>query len=308
MRTVNIHSAFLLAGLVQATERQLGDFNWDGLAPSRDLRYEPCYSGLECARLVLPLDWFNKEEQASHGFNVTLAIVKQPAVVATSSPSFRGTVLVNPGGPGDSGVLHLLRNGEYMQKMMDTDDSHYEVLSFDPRGMTLSVPSGDCFTNEVARALGEAQLGTGDKTTEQGWKQIKANHKAFSHQCAKVSRDKHGFAIQEYMSTAYVAADMLAMVDKIEAERYSEKSQKHSQSQGEHYSESQRDSKQKVLRRSDKPARLQYYGTSYGTYLGQVFMSMYPGRVHRMILDGVVVAEDYTAAVSIKSLKLWYYI
>ncbi|QPG95434.1 hypothetical protein C2857_000654 [Epichloe festucae Fl1] len=39
--------------------------------------------------------------------------------------------------------------------------------------------------------------------------------------------------------------------------------------------------------------RLQYLGFSYGTLLGTTFMSMFPGRVGRMVLDGVVDADDY---------------
>ncbi|KAK5991613.1 hypothetical protein PT974_09898 [Cladobotryum mycophilum] len=42
------------------------------------------------------------------------------------------------------------------------------------------------------------------------------------------------------------------------------------------------------------PPRLQYIGFSYGTVLGNYFASMYPGRVQRMILDGVTDAVDWT--------------
>jgi pimeloyl-ACP methyl ester carboxylesterase len=34
--------------------------------------------------------------------------------------------------------------------------------------------------------------------------------------------------------------------------------------------------------------RLSWYGFSYGTYIGQVYATLYPQRVHRMVLDGVV--------------------
>ena len=42
------------------------------------------------------------------------------------------------------------------------------------------------------------------------------------------------------------------------------------------------------LRRALGADRINYYGFSYGTYLGQVYATLYPGRVRRMVLDGNV--------------------
>ena len=49
--------------------------------------------------------------------------------------------------------------------------------------------------------------------------------------------------------------------------------------------------------------QMTYYGFSYGTYLGQVFGTLFPGRVRRMVLDSTVdptgawyadnIAQDY---------------
>ncbi|WP_166659528.1 alpha/beta hydrolase [Labedaea rhizosphaerae] len=38
--------------------------------------------------------------------------------------------------------------------------------------------------------------------------------------------------------------------------------------------------------------QLSYYGFSYGTYLGQVYATLHPDRVHRMVLDGNVDPKD----------------
>ena len=42
------------------------------------------------------------------------------------------------------------------------------------------------------------------------------------------------------------------------------------------------------LRRALGADRINYYGYSYGTYLGQVYATLYPGRIRRMVLDGNV--------------------
>jgi pimeloyl-ACP methyl ester carboxylesterase len=47
-------------------------------------------------------------------------------------------------------------------------------------------------------------------------------------------------------------------------------------------------------KRASKPSNLlNYYGISYGTFLGQTFASMFPDRVGNVVLDGVVSPEGY---------------
>ena len=252
-----------------------GPFNWDAIEPTRDLRYTPCYDGFECARLLMPLDWLDNDNAET----VAIAMIKLPASVPSESDSFGGTVILNPGGPGDSGVVHILRNARYIQNMMDAR-KHYEILSFDPRGMFHSTPIADCNVTAETRAIAEWQgrgLGSLD-TPEERLKYHKALATANGLQCAK--KGPRGYAIQEFMSTASVARDMLRMVDEI------------ARLDGQ----SQNWGSQRPLSAGGLP-RLQYYGTSYGTVLGNTFMSMFPGRVRRMILDGVVVASDWVNGV-----------
>ncbi len=70
-----------------------------------------------------------------------------------------------------------------------------------------------------------------------------------------------------YVNTPATARDMLQYFEKLAA----------SQGQGKNCSE----------------ALVNYYGVSYGTTLGTTFAALYPDRVGRFIIDGVVDSVDY---------------
>jgi pimeloyl-ACP methyl ester carboxylesterase len=259
-------------------------FDWDEIEPSWDLEYTPCYGGLQCARLLLPLDWHNPEDTTQ---TVAIAIAKLPAQVDAGDEAFGATVITNPGGPGDSGVIHMIRNGHYLKSMFDGEKRRHEILSFDPRGMYRSTPIADCYRRDRAdSSLSQWQLQgfglLGDSSTEQ-FRRRRAHATAFGQRCALA--DKEQSSIREHMSTASVARDMLAMVGKIEELRRKEMRDGSEASKLELRSD-------QVNNAATEP-RIQYYGTSYGTVLGNTFLSMFPGRVHRMVLDGLVVGEDY---------------
>ncbi|MEQ3554254.1 alpha/beta fold hydrolase [Pseudonocardia nematodicida] len=48
-----------------------------------------------------------------------------------------------------------------------------------------------------------------------------------------------------------------------------------------------------LIRRALGAEEISYYGYSYGTLLGQVYATLFPDRVHRMVLDGVVDPRDW---------------
>jgi hypothetical protein len=81
------------------------------------------------------------------------------------------------------------------------------------------------------------------------------------------------------MSTATVARDMISILDA--------------------YAESE-DGK----RCTSDASLLNFWGFSYGTFIGQTFASMFPSRVGRVVLDGVVDAIDYLQTTDLKSITL----
>jgi pimeloyl-ACP methyl ester carboxylesterase len=95
--------------------------------------FRPCQAGLQCAAVTVPVDYANPA-----GPTMQIAIAKRPA----SDPAARvGVLLVNPGGPGGSGI-ELARADVLPRAVTD----RFDVIGFDPRGVGqstgLSCPLG----------------------------------------------------------------------------------------------------------------------------------------------------------------------
>ncbi|KAI5812016.1 TAP-like protein-domain-containing protein, partial [Pyronema omphalodes] len=225
-------------------------FKWSGITPSSNLVWYPCFDNLECARLQVPLDWTSASDRRT----VAIALTKVPAAVPETDNDFLGPVLLNPGGPGGSGVALVTELGRDIQMVVGR---RHSVIGFDPRGINNTTPQTNCFPNEAARKIWwlRSQGTTGADLGVQF-----AMAKSIGKQCEEGV--KEGAAV--YAGTPNVARDMLAIVD----------------------------ASWKALGKTEKRG-LRYWGFSYGTTLGQTFASMFPDRVERMVLDGVVDLDDY---------------
>ena len=74
----------------------------------------------------VPLDYANPQ-----GDELAIALLKVSANISTSDPAYRGPVLINPGGPGGSGVDAALKFGLLVQSLIGAE---YDIIGFDPRG------------------------------------------------------------------------------------------------------------------------------------------------------------------------------
>lgn len=93
----------------------------------QELSWSACQGGLSCAEVTVPLDYADPA-----GASITLALAKMEGRKATK------TLLVNPGGPGGSGVDLVRDAGKvYFSKALR---ENYDVLGFDPRGVSRSAP------------------------------------------------------------------------------------------------------------------------------------------------------------------------
>ncbi|MFJ4965145.1 alpha/beta hydrolase [Streptomyces sp. NPDC088729] len=93
---------------------------------------------LQCAKVRAPLD-----HDRPSGRTVTLALSRIPHTAKT----FQGPLLVNPGGPGGSG---LSMAGFVASSLPKKLAAQYDVIGFDPRGVGRSTPALNCVPGHFA--------------------------------------------------------------------------------------------------------------------------------------------------------------
>ncbi|WP_324650396.1 alpha/beta hydrolase [Georgenia sp. H159] len=89
----------------------------------QSLRWEECGDGFDCTEVTVPLDYAEPD-----GETITIAVKRRAAGVEEPV----GSLLVNPGGPGGSGV-QLVESASllFSSELLDG----FDVIGFDPRGV-----------------------------------------------------------------------------------------------------------------------------------------------------------------------------
>jgi hypothetical protein len=130
-------ACLLLAGLatvparVGATVTRAAGIDWGACSAAGLVQVHA-----ECGFLAVPLDY-----SRPHGPTIRLAVSR----VRHTSPAaqYQGVMLVNPGGPGGSG-LGLAALGQFVPGQVG---AHYDWIGFDPRGVGASTPALSCDPN-----------------------------------------------------------------------------------------------------------------------------------------------------------------
>jgi len=158
------------------------------------LSWAPCRDGFECATVHVPLDYDRRD-----GVKVSLSVVRMPA----ARPSARiGSLLINPGGPGGSGVDVVRAIAPFLPLTLR---ARFDIVGLDPRGVIGSTPLRCFKTFEEAVAV--LPPFAFPVTSRQENVQRIAD-RTLATACAR-----HGGPIVGHMSTADVARDMDVLRD-----------------------------------------------------------------------------------------------
>ena len=144
--------------------------------------------GADCATLTVPVDY-----DAPEGDTIEIALVK---VRAKRWSKRIGSLVVNPGGPGGSGVDYARAADLIVGKGVR---SAYDVVGFDPRGVQRSAPI-DCLTDTELDAF----LGS-DPTPDDAAEQLTfaQNAREFAQSCGRTAGPLLG-----HVSTVDAARDL----------------------------------------------------------------------------------------------------
>ncbi|WP_226363453.1 alpha/beta fold hydrolase [Pseudonocardia abyssalis] len=185
-------------------------------------------AGAECGFVEVPLD-----HDDPMGTTIRLAVSR----VVHTTPESQGVMLVNPGGPGGSGLTLALLGGA----VPNGAGASYDWIGFDPRGVGSSEPALSCIPDYAGFNRPDYQPEAG---TEQAWLDLSTS---YADACAA-----DGGELLDHLKSIDTVRDM------------------------------------DLIRAALGQEQINYYGFSYGTYLGQVYSTLYPDRVRRIVMDGVV--------------------
>jgi len=159
-------------------------------APVPRLRWVACGNGFQCATVLVPLDYDRPK-----GAKISLALARLPA----SDPAHKlGSIFLNPGGPGGSGVDVVLGAGRSL--FSDAVRARFDLVGFDPRGIARSTPLRCFETLEEAFASLPPFVFPVTRAEEQVKRQ---SDRRIAEAC-----ERRAGPIIDHMSTANVARDM----------------------------------------------------------------------------------------------------
>lgn len=178
--------AFVLSALGYTATHQSFYNNLDDYY-KQELTWSTCYENFECAELAVPID-YDRIKTGTFKISALRYLAQDPA-------NRIGSLVINPGGPGASGVDYAY-NAEYIFDPELTD--RFDIVGFDPRGVARSAPI-TCF-NDAETDANYASDSKPDNEAE--FQSAIAETKKFVQKCLNKNEHLTSF------STANAARDM----------------------------------------------------------------------------------------------------
>ncbi|MFS8104453.1 alpha/beta hydrolase [Lentzea alba] len=146
---------------------------------------------VECTRLQVPLDYAKPDADT-----ITIGVLRWKATGQKI-----GSLLINPGGPGASGMAAAASMvGEYRKSELG---GRFDLIGFDPRGIGASEPAVRCLTGPERDA---DRLDLDLDTSPAGIAQTEQENKAYAEKCS--AGTKFGASMLANMGTRDVVKDM----------------------------------------------------------------------------------------------------
>ena len=156
---------------------------------AQHLDWQPCDDGFQCARLLVPFDYAHPGTR-----RFDLPVVKRPA---TGPGGKIGALVVNPGGPGGSGVQYALgARSEFPAAII----ARFDIVGIDPRGVAGSEPALACMTGP--------QLDTYLATSEMPASQAQLNQLVTQARLYAARCQQNSPKLLPYVSTQDAARDL----------------------------------------------------------------------------------------------------
>ena len=214
---------------------------------NQDIDWKDCSNEtttFQCGTVTVPVDYDHPD-----GKTITIAVKKLPA---SDGDAEHGSLFLNPGGPGESGVEAVTSAPGVPEELRGS----YDIIGFDPRGVGQSTPITCWSEDEIKQYLANPNDDVNPMRPLKGVtsKNVAAQERidrgaANAARCAQHSQVPE---LLDHVGTRDVARDL------------------------------------DVLRATNGNAKLNYLGISYGTYIGALYADLFPDRVGRTVLDSAM--------------------
>ncbi|KAF9040647.1 TAP-like protein-domain-containing protein [Panaeolus papilionaceus] len=116
------------------------------VTPNTALNWNNCFNGTECAKLAVPLD----HDNPNSGRQAVISLIRKVSPLGSNHPDYRGPILFNPGGPGESGIELIASGGNSFAAIVGPQ---FDLVSFDPRGVGASLPHASIYKSGFERLM-----------------------------------------------------------------------------------------------------------------------------------------------------------